>query len=133
MHAISKALLERSTCETEYPLWVRLGHSAMSAQCPLYPNKRTSTDATGMSAKCQERTSARLFEHLVGASEQHRWHVEAQRLRGIEVDYQLEFGRLLNWQEAKLVATGSSKRTDNPTSCGLRLATSLCVPKTSSV
>src|SRR5260221_14663935 len=48
--------------------------------------------------------SRRSLDHLVGASEQHRWHVEAQRFRGIEVDYQLEFGRLLNWQVGGLGA-----------------------------
>src|SRR6516164_8924787 len=41
-------------------LWVRLGHSAMSAECPLYPDKRTSTDATSMSAWCQEETFSRM-------------------------------------------------------------------------
>src|SRR5262245_18321112 len=32
------------------PLWVRSGHRPSPSQCPLYPRKRTSTDATGMSA-----------------------------------------------------------------------------------
>src|SRR5262249_23153076 len=35
------------------PLWVRSGHYPVTWQCPLYPRKRTSTDATGMSALCQ--------------------------------------------------------------------------------
>jgi hypothetical protein len=38
------------------------------------------------------------FDHLIGAGEQRRGDFEAQRLRGIAVDYQLEFGRLLNRQ-----------------------------------
>jgi len=29
---------------------------------------------------------------------QMQWHVEAERLRGLEVDHQLELGRLLNRQ-----------------------------------
>jgi hypothetical protein len=30
--------------------WVKTGHGETSTMSPLYPNKRTSTDATGMSA-----------------------------------------------------------------------------------
>ena len=35
--------------------------------CPLYPRKRTCAVQLGMSALCQQRTLARLFDHLVGA------------------------------------------------------------------
>ena len=35
------------------------------------------------------------FDHLVGAGEQHRWHFEAERIRSLEIDTQLEFGRLV--------------------------------------
>jgi len=41
---------------------------------------------------------ARLFDHLVGAGEQCRRHGQTQRLRGLEVEYQLELGRLLHRQ-----------------------------------
>jgi hypothetical protein len=34
---------------------VKLGHSVMFAECPLYADKRTSIDAAGMSAKRQNR------------------------------------------------------------------------------
>jgi hypothetical protein len=36
------------------------------------------------------------FDHLVGAGEQRRWQVDAERLRGRQIDDQLEFGRLLD-------------------------------------
>src|SRR6185369_15937668 len=37
-----------------------------------------------------------LFDHLIGASEQRWRHSEADRLSGLEVDDQFEFGGLLN-------------------------------------
>src|SRR5262249_52964937 len=39
-----------------------------------------------------------LFDHLVGGGEQRRWNVEAERLRGLEVDHQLVFGSCLDRQ-----------------------------------
>jgi hypothetical protein len=37
-----------------------------------------------------------LFNHLVGAAEQHRRHVGAERLRGLEISNLFELGTLLN-------------------------------------
>lgn len=37
------------------------------------------------------------LDHLIGAAEQHRWHFEAERFRGLEIYHQLEFGRLVKW------------------------------------
>src|SRR6516164_9969080 len=39
-----------------YPLWVKSGHSTMSDQCLLYPQKRTLKLRRVMSALCQKQT-----------------------------------------------------------------------------
>jgi hypothetical protein len=38
-----------------------------------------------------------LFDHLVGTGKERRWNLEAERLRSLEVDRKLEFGRQHNW------------------------------------
>jgi len=51
-----------------------------------------------MSALCQKRTLDGLFNHLIGQLLQMQGHIEAERLRGREVNHQLEFGGRLNRQ-----------------------------------
>src|SRR5215471_14146106 len=49
--------LERCPC----PLWVKSRHRKGSAECPLYPQKRTSELSRGMSAFDPKRTLAASF------------------------------------------------------------------------
>src|SRR6266436_10294459 len=44
------------------------------------------------------------FDHLVGAREQRRRHIEAERLNGFKIDDQLVLGRRLHWQVGRLLA-----------------------------
>jgi hypothetical protein len=63
---------------------------------PLFPQKRTWFRTIVMSALCHYATFATSFDHFVGAREQHRRHGEGERLGGLEINDQLEFGRLFN-------------------------------------
>jgi hypothetical protein len=59
-------------------------------------------------AHCQEATYARqqtapLFDHLVGAAYEGQWNGETERLRGLEIDDQLDFGGLLHRQVGGLL------------------------------
>ena len=91
------------------PLWVRSGHWSTSAQCLLYPQKRTLELSRGMSALCQKQTfcsaaNCSLFDHFVGAADHRLWHGNAERLGGLEVDDQLIPGRRLDRKVGGLLA-----------------------------
>ena len=43
-----------------------------------------------------------LFDHLVGQHEEVVWHFDPERPRGGEIDDEMEFGRLLDWEIAGL-------------------------------
>ena len=48
-------------------------------------------------ALAERRPRRKLLDHLVGAGEQGIRHGEPERLRGLQIDQQLELGRLLRW------------------------------------
>jgi len=66
---------------------------AMSAVPLMATEERTSPDVSNVPTP----DMISLLDYLVGAV-QHRWRdFEAKRFGGLEIDHQLECGRLLNW------------------------------------
>ena len=58
---------------------------------------RSYTDTARFVPTGTERSAAKkaaLFQHLVGDGEQRRRHSEVVRLRGFQIDDELDFGRL---------------------------------------
>src|SRR6266404_3739332 len=72
------------------------------------------------------QVAARSFDYLVGAREQHRRHIESQRLGRLQVDDQFELGRRLNGEIAGIgalqdsvdVGCGSAKDIDGIAAVG---------------
>src|SRR6516165_10082237 len=68
-------------------LWVKSGHRALLGLCPLYPRKRTSSEATGMPALChsdayapqQSGLSPDTMRSTIGFSETNRSVTRAAR------------------------------------------------------
>src|SRR5262249_61964724 len=65
------------------------------------------------------------FDHFVGATEQREWEADAQRLRSLDVDDQLDFRRLDHGQIGRLLAF------ENP--AGVAAALAISLSKTDSV
>jgi hypothetical protein len=77
-----------------------------------------------LSASCQSRPSAlqqtvSYFDHLVGARQQLIRHIQAERLRGLKVDDQLDLGALLHWQVRGLRALEDAAGIDAGLAIGI--------------
>jgi len=93
----------------------------------VYVNKRTRRAGgrhfrVGPELTHAPQQTASLFDHLVGGREHSGRHGEAERLRGLEVDDQLELGGLLHRQVSRFltfenpadVDTGQTRRLTLP-------------------
>src|ERR1700730_19341203 len=65
---------------------------------------RTSLLACHVPKAAVSRCSKPSLDHLVSAREQPRRNFKPERLRGLEIDHKLEFGRLLHRQVVGLLA-----------------------------
>src|SRR5262249_15815551 len=80
--------------------------TATRAQCPLHlqwrsnigmhPTQTPLPPITGHEQRV--RLGDRLFDHLVSNGKKPRRHGAAERLGGVEIDYEFELGWLKNWQ-----------------------------------
>ena len=87
---------------------------------PLFPKTGNVNAQQQNAALCQKRPNALqqtapLFDHLVGALLKEPRHVEAERLRGLEIDRQLELDRGLDGKLARLRALQDAIDVDRRT------------------
>ena len=52
----------------------------------------------------QSQQTAQLFDYLVGAGDERRRHVQAERLCCLHVDHQFVLRRYLHWKVSRLLA-----------------------------
>jgi hypothetical protein len=98
-------------------------------QRPLPPAADMPPHTSG-TAMCQQATyaaqqTAPLFDHLVGAGEQHRRNFEAQRLCGFQIDRYFEFG----WQLYRKIGRFSTFED----LAGIDAGLPICAPEASPV
>src|ERR1035441_5125029 len=77
-------------------------------QCPLLSESGQNVAVPRMSALCHKRThapqqTASLFDHLVGAADYRQWDIQPERLGGLQIDDQFDFGNLLDRQVGGLL------------------------------
>ena len=76
----------------------------MSAVLPMATELVTrGSPSLGANSGPMHRSKTTSLDDLVGAGEQHRRHVEAERLSRFEIDHQLILGRRLHWQVGGLL------------------------------
>jgi hypothetical protein len=89
------------------------------------PQKRTLVERMGMSAKCQKRTLASLFDHLVGERKHIVRHREVHRFCGFHIDdeqvVRWDLDRQIGWLRFSItIRIRSASEMLNPTWKSLR-------------
>ena len=74
--------------------------------------KQTCAAHKPTSALCQYRTLRDLFDHLVGAARQGQWNGYAERLGGLKIYDQFDFGNVLDRQVGGLFALEDTAGVD---------------------
>ena len=69
-----------------------------TSRCPLCAKSGPKADITSL-------------DHLVGAGEQLRWHREAERFGGFEVDHRLKLSGLHYWTTGRLAGFSEREKT----------------------
>src|SRR4051812_11015231 len=85
------------------PLWVKLCRADAVAPWPLFPQLQTLSDPRS-AARGQKHPWCHSFDNLVGTQVERRREGDAERLGGLEIDYELELGRLQHWHICGLFA-----------------------------
>ena len=80
---------------------IRSNHAKVHSTCKAEPKQLLFSATTGRE---QVQQTARLFDDLISAGEYGRGEVDAERLRGLEIDYQLIPSRRLHRQIGGLLA-----------------------------
>ncbi len=86
-----------------YPIWVFSVILIPMPPLPVAPYERTSLDRPGWSGSCQQGKSSDSIDHLVGDRKDARRNGQAEGPGGLEVDHQLELGRLHDRQVGRLL------------------------------
>src|SRR6185437_15787353 len=80
--------------------------AALMARRPIYPPEADSSRTSWALPKWAQQATS--LDHLIGAAEQHRWHFQAERFRGLEIDDQREFGWLVKRDISRISALKNS-------------------------
>src|SRR5438874_1106550 len=80
---------------------------SVSARRPLFSDcnqiaLRSETTGCATNGLMRRSKLTSLFDQLVGADKQCRWHVDTERLGRLQVDHQFELGRLFDRQVRRL-------------------------------
>src|ERR1035441_6349381 len=88
----------------------------------MAPRCRERAPSTTSIATDAPQQTVSLFDYVVGERQQLRWHFEAERLGGLEVDHELEFGGSHDRQVGRLFALENPPGVDAGLAVGIRNA-----------